>query len=144
MSLQKIINTASVSFGSLLVSVLATPAFAVTIEPIKIKSPKSIGEINVTPNELIAFIINAIIVIGIVLSLIFLLYGGVRWILSGGDKGKIDTARSTIVAAIVGLIIVILAYVIINAVLYIFTGKYLTSGFEIPSLRNSPSPSPSQ
>ncbi len=144
MSLQKVINTASVSFGTLLMSVTATPVFADTIEPIIIKSPKSIGNIDVTPNELIAFIINAIIVIGIVLSLIFLLYGGVRWILSGGDKGKIDTARSTIVAAIVGLIIVILAYVIINAVLYIFTGNYLTTGFEIPSLRNGPSPSVNQ
>lgn len=135
MSVTKFINSVSLSITSLIVSVAFRPAFAATpIPTVVISPPESIGGVNVGINELIAFVINAIIVIGIVLSLVFLLYGGVRWILSGGDKGKVDAARSAIVAAIVGLIIVILAYVIINAVLQVFTGTTLTSGFKIPSL----------
>lgn len=109
-----------------------------TVPTIAIAAPSSVGGVNTDINTLIAFIINAIIVLGIVLSLIFLLYGGVRWILSGGDKGKVDSARSTIVAAIVGLIIVILAYIIINAVLQVLTGKSLNGGFTIPSLNQKP------
>lgn len=136
MSVTKFINSISLSITSLIVSVAFQPAFA-AIPTVVVSPPESIGGINVGINELIAFVINAIIVIGIVLSLVFLLYGGVRWILSGGDKGKVDAARSAIVAAIVGLIIVILAYVIINAVLQVFTGTTLTSGFKIPSLVNS-------
>src|ERR1700750_2980295 len=113
MNLKGFINTMSLAVASLLFSFAVQPAFAQSpIPSIIISPPSSIGGVNVGINELIAFIINAIIVIGIVLSLIFLLYGGIRWILSGGDKGKVDAARSTIVAAIVGLIIVILAYVI--------------------------------
>lgn len=134
MSVAKFIKAISVSITTLFMSVALQPAFAQIPTSIVISPPSSIGGVNVGVNELIAFVINAIIVIGIVLSLVFLLYGGVRWILSGGDKAKVDAARSTIVAAIVGLIIVILAYVIINAVLQVFTGKNLTSGFQIPSL----------
>lgn len=125
------------SAGMILLS--ASSAFAETtpFPSIMIDTPETVG-VNVGINQLIAFIINAIIVLGIVLSLIFLLYGGVRWILSGGDKAKVDSARSTIVAAIVGLIIVVLAYVIINAVLQVLTGKSLNSGFTIPSLNQKP------
>lgn len=97
--------------------------------------PTAIGPVATDANGLVRFIINAMIVIGVIASLIFLLWGGLRWILSGGDKGKVDAARSTIVAAIVGLVIVILAYVIVNTVLTIVTGSGL-SGFTLPTLSN--------
>lgn len=135
LSKQKL-STISSSAGLLLLS--AQSALAQNVPTVAIQAPSTVG-VNTDVNSLIAFIINAIIVVGIVLSLIFLLYGGVRWIMSGGDKAKVDSARSTIVAAIVGLIIVILAYVIINAVLQILTGKNLSGGFTIPSL-NHPTP----
>lgn len=95
--------------------------------------PSAIGPIDASANDVVRFAINGLIVIGVIASLLFLLWGGLRWILSGGDKGKVDAARSTIVAAIVGLVIVILAYVIINTVLTIVTGSGL-SGFNLPSL----------
>lgn len=95
--------------------------------------PSAIGPVDASANDIVRFAINALIVIGVIASLLFLLWGGLRWILSGGDKGKVDAARSTIVAAIVGLVIVILAYVIVNTVLTIVTGSGL-SGFNLPSL----------
>lgn len=140
MRLKAFFSTVFATIGSAFFTIITQPAYAQVTSPVVIAPPSSIGGVNVDPNQLISFIINAIIVVGIVLSLIFLLYGGVRWILSGGDKGKVDAARSTIVAAIVGLIIVILAYVIINAVLKIFTGKSLIDGFAIPSLVGTPVP----
>lgn len=131
------IMAAGASGALLLLS--ASPVFA-QIPTVAIQPPKSIGAINTDVNTLIAFIINAIIVVGIVLSLIFLLWGGIRWITSGGDKAKVDTARGTIVAAIVGLIIVILAWVIINAVLGVLGAGSLTGGFAIPSLKSTSTP----
>ena len=53
--------------------------------------------------------------------------------MSGGDKGKLDQARSTIIAAIVGLIISILAYFIVSLILSIFTGNGSTI-IKIPKL----------
>lgn len=122
-------------------SLVSVSAFA-QVPTVNIAPPTAIGTVDTDINNLIAFVINAIIVIGVILSLIFLLWGGIRWVTSGGDKAKVDTARGTIVAAIVGLIIVILAYVIINAVLQITTGKSLNQGFEIPQLSNSNSGTP--
>lgn len=44
----------------------------------------------------------AILLIGIVI-LAYILWGGVDWVLSGGDKGKVEAARSKITQGIVGL-----------------------------------------
>lgn len=55
-------------------------------------------------------------VIGAV-SVIMLIWGGLRYIISGGDSKKITDAKNTILYAIIGLIIAILSYAIINFVL---------------------------
>ena len=70
--------------------------------------------------SLISNAILAIFMIATVLALVFLIWGGVKWILSGGDKGKVEAARGTIIAAIVGLIITFLSYFILNLILGIF------------------------
>lgn len=70
---------------------------------------------NVLSNVItLAFVIAALI------ALAFLIFGGIKWILSGGDKSKVEEARGTIVAALVGLVITFLAYFIINIVFSIF------------------------
>lgn len=63
-------------------------------------------------NRAIAY---AIIIAGF-LSVIFIFFGGVSFILSGGDEGKIKTAVSTIRYAIIGLIITLLSVVIVGFV----------------------------
>ena len=50
-------------------------------------------------------------------SVIMLVYGGLRYIISGGDSKKVTDAKNTILYAIIGLIIAILAYAIVNFVL---------------------------
>ena len=75
-----------------------------------------------------------IIAITIVACLFFLIWGGIRWITSGGDKQKIAAARSTLIAAIVGLVISLLAFFIINVVVGAFTGGQGVTGIQIPKL----------
>lgn len=82
---------------------------------------------------IVGTIIQTLLIIAILMSLFFILYGGIRWISSGGDKGKIDQARGTLVAAIVGLIISLLAFFILNIILGVFTGHGLMN-FTIPTL----------
>ena len=57
-----------------------------------------------------------------ILSVVMLIYGGLRYILSNGDSKKVDAAKNTILYAIVGLIIALLAYAIINFIIGLFTG----------------------
>ena len=77
-------------------------------------------------------VIVAILIIAAVISLFFLIYGGIRWILSGGDKTKVTEARGTIVAALVGLIITFLAYFILSIVLGFFGLN--VSNLQLPTL----------
>ena len=48
-----------------------------------------------------------------VASFIFLLTGGIQWIMAGGDKDALDKARKRITQALVGLTIVFASYVIL-------------------------------
>jgi len=61
-------------------------------------------------NRAIAY---AIIIAGF-LSVIFIFFGGVSFILSGGDDGKIKQAVATIRYAIIGLIVTLLSVVIVG------------------------------
>lgn len=63
-------------------------------------------------NRAIAY---AIIVAGF-LSVVFIFFGGISFILSGGDDTKIKEAVSTIRYAIIGLIVTLLSVVIVGFV----------------------------
>ncbi len=56
------------------------------------------------------------ILIALFLSVVFVFIGGISFILSGGDEGKIKQAVSTIRYAIIGLIVSILSVVIVSTV----------------------------
>ena len=51
------------------------------------------------------------------ISVLMIIIGGVRYTLSAGDQGSITSAKNTIMYAVVGLIVSIAAYAIVNFVL---------------------------
>ena len=55
------------------------------------------------------FIIGAV-------SVIMLIYGGIRYTTSGGNTNSVTAAKNTVIYSIVGLVISILAYAIVNFV----------------------------
>lgn len=78
----------------------------------------NIGGNGVGP--MLSNIIVAILVLAALIALLFLIWGGIKWIMSGGDKGKVEAARNTIVSAVIGLIITFLAFFILSLVLSMF------------------------
>ncbi len=78
-------------------------------------------------------IITILLIIAVITSIIYLIWGGITWIKANGDKGQIDHARHTIMTAMVGLIIAFLAFFIINLITYLFTGQSQIS-LEVPKL----------
>ena len=52
-----------------------------------------------------------------IIAVFMLIFGGIRYITSGGDQKKVTDAKNTILYAIIGLIIALLAYAIVNFVL---------------------------
>lgn len=68
--------------------------------------------------------ITILLITIIILSLFFLIFGGIRWITSSGDKAKLDSARKTIIYAIVGLALALLSFFIVNLVGQLFGISY--------------------
>lgn len=74
------------------------------------------------------------VILAVVIALLYLLYGGVKWITSRGEKTEVEGARNHIIAAIIGLIVVFLAVFILSIVLSAF-GISLTE-LKIPTITN--------
>lgn len=56
--------------------------------------------------QMVTQLVNTAIIIGGILLLIYLVWGGIQWMISHGDKANVEKARSTITHALVGLIII--------------------------------------
>lgn len=68
-------------------------------------------------NNLIRQIINVFSVIVGIIAVIMIIWGGLKYITSGGDSGNVTGAKNTILYALIGLIIVALAQFIVRFVL---------------------------
>lgn len=65
-------------------------------------------------------VVNALnVIVGIlgVVAVVFIVVGGVNYMTSAGDAGKIDKAKKTIIYAVIGLIVSALAFAIVNFVI---------------------------
>ena len=62
-------------------------------------------------------IINILLFIIGVIAVIMLIIGGIRYVVSGGDQAAVTAAKNTILYAIIGIIVAILAYAIVNFVI---------------------------
>lgn len=72
---------------------------------------------NQTAPKVVEYLINAVIsVLGIV-AVAVIVIGGQRYIVSQGDASKITAARGMIIYGVVGLIVALLAFAIVNFVL---------------------------
>lgn len=68
-------------------------------------------------NSIIRAVINFFSLIIGAVAVIMIIYGGFKYITSGGNDGNVSGAKNTILYAIIGLIIVALAQVIVRFVL---------------------------
>jgi len=61
-------------------------------------------------------VLSFVMVIAALLVLFYLILGGIEWITSGGDKGKTESARNKITAAVIGIIILAAAFAITQVI----------------------------
>jgi len=117
----------------------ATPAFAIDICPLNRTgqasdfNPLCLLEAN-DLGGIIGTIITLVFIIAVIIALAFLIWGGIRWILSGGDKAGVEAARNTIVAAIIGLVVVFLSYFILNFVIGVFVPGFSLRNITLPTI----------
>ncbi len=88
---------------------------------------KPVGNINTEDNNVtgadanlignVTNIINAVIGVLGIIAVIVIIIGGVNYMTSSGDAGKVKKAKDTILYGVIGLIICALAFAIVNFVI---------------------------
>lgn len=61
-------------------------------------------------------VITALVTIAGIVAIFFIIYSGFKLITSGGDPKQVETAKNSLVYAILGLFVVFLSFAIINII----------------------------
>jgi hypothetical protein len=78
---------------------------------------KARGDKLFGPTSIWTNILNTLIYITGSISALMIVIGGLRYTISGGDQGALTSAKNTILYAVVGLVLSLMGYAIVNFVL---------------------------
>jgi hypothetical protein len=102
--------------------VLASVLFLAPLSAVALQLPNctSLNGVNCTAGTsitgLITTIINWMLVLAGLIAVFFLVVGGFRYIAAGGNEEAAEKGKSTVINAIIGIVIIVLSYVIVNVV----------------------------
>jgi len=65
-------------------------------------------------------VVNILLFIVGAVSVIMIVVGGLRYVVSGGDSSAVNSAKNTVMYAIVGIVVAFMAYAIVNFVVTAF------------------------
>jgi len=71
---------------------------------------------GIQQNQVETLLMTVYMIAGIV-AVLAIIYGGVRYTTSGGDSGNVKSAKDTILYAIVGLVVIIMAAAITDFII---------------------------
>lgn len=81
-------------------------------------------------------IVNYMFLIAAFLAVAYLMFGGIKWITSRGDKTAVEAARKHIVAAVIGLVIVAGSFFALNVVFQLLgADNPLKEGFKFQTIK---------
>lgn len=106
MNIRALVTTA------LLALLVLTPTVVAAQGLIGVQPPQGTSTSNLV--DAVRFIINGLLVLAALAAMVFLIIGGVQYIISRGDEDAAATAKNTILYAIIGLIVIGLAAAVVN------------------------------
>lgn len=122
----------------LLFLVLASQVFALEQGDIDLSVIKRLPRFTLA--QAVLFTVRILIIGGFILSLIFLLLGGVRWITSGGDAKALEGAKGMVTTSIVGLLIILGSFSLIALLEFFFDVHIISCELGIPNIKESNQP----
>ena len=66
------------------------------------------------PDKVVSGGFNVAFFVAGALAVIMIIYAGIRFVTAHGDEKQVESARQTIIYSVVGLIVAILAYALVN------------------------------
>lgn len=76
------------------------------------------GQANLT--QVVKTIVNVLLYVIGVIAVVVIIIGGIRYTTSGGNAASVSAAKNTILYAVIGLVVALLAYAIVNFVIGVF------------------------
>ena len=102
-----------VATGLLTIAVLALPLIASAQVTVKTETGVTFGLGTADLESTVVNIVQWILGFLGLIAVIFILYGGFIWMTAGGNEEKVSKAKKIISAAVIGLIVVLLAWAIV-------------------------------
>lgn len=81
-----------------------------------------------TFSVILTFLIRFFFVMAGIAALIYLMWGAFAWVVSGGEKGSVEKARDKIVAAIVGVLLIVVVVALVATLENVVFKKSLCFG----------------
>ena len=102
----KIARWTALGVGSLASSV----ALAKTEVDVVPEVAENIGLGQSSPEDMVVSVINWILGILALVAVVMILVGGFKWMTAGGNEEKVEGAKKLLIAAIIGLVIILAAW----------------------------------
>lgn len=132
--MKKIIQLSSFLSSTATYLFVTTSVYAATAAPLKDPSGIDASKVKLESIPQLAF--NILFWLAGILAAIYLMYGGIRYMTSRGDKVAVEDARKHIISAVIGLIVVIGTFVILNFVFSLLgANNPLSGGSPIKTLK---------
>ncbi len=75
------------------------------------------------PNGLLVYVIQILLLLSGIVAVLFVIVGGFWYITSAGNEEQAEKGRKTLVNAIIGVVIIVLAYVIISVIVNLVSNR---------------------
>lgn len=90
---------------------------ALTQVAAQVDAPKSIRDASIPlTNSAVQNIFNVILALAGAVAVAFIVFGGIKYSLSQGDQNDVKAAKDTILYAIIGIVVVVIAFMLVNFV----------------------------
>lgn len=103
------------------ISFFATPAYAACDTPANCLkesvSATNPGGKTQSVGSFVKTIVNGLLTLLGAIAVVMIVIGGIRYTVSNGDSGAVTGAKNTILYAVIGLIVAMMAYAIVNFVI---------------------------
>jgi hypothetical protein len=84
---------------------------------------------TLTVGRIITGLVSLVLIVVAVVFFFILIAGGLKWVMSEGDQKAVESARSQITNALIGLAIVFAAFAVIRLIESLFGVTILDAGF---------------
>ena len=109
-------------------ALFALPMMVMAAVSLPVTVPEGTGLTMDKIAEVINTVANWLMIIGVVIAVIYIVWGGIKYMTDPGDKDTIGSAWAKIKGGVIGLIIILAVGVIIRTATYLVTRQFFGAG----------------